>query len=196
MPNLAIEKMMGKQVVGIDEVGRGSLAGPVTAAAVIIDQKRITKFLYENIDDSKKISPKKRRFLYKELVHYTEIGIGHSSVSEIDKMNILQASLLAMKRAFENLNSIPDYALIDGNFSPNIPCNLKTIKKGDSKSLSIAAASIVAKVVRDEIMSKLAMSYPGYGLERNAGYGTAEHISQIRSCGISPHHRKTFNIKT
>ena len=85
--------------------------------------------------------------------------------------------------------------MIDGNFSPNIPCNLKTIKKGDSKSLSIAAASIVAKVVRDEIMSKLAMSYPSYGWERNAGYGTAEHISQIRSRGISPHHRRTFSIK-
>jgi len=195
MPSLAIERMVGKQVAGIDEVGRGSLAGPVTAAAVIIDQKRITKFLYENIDDSKKISPKKRKFLYKELLHYTEVGIGHSSVSEIDRMNILQASLLAMKRAFENLNSVPDYVLIDGNFAPKIPCGLKTIKKGDANSLSIAAASIVAKVVRDEIMSKLATDYPNYGWERNAGYGTAEHILQIKACGLSPHHRKTFKVR-
>ena len=196
MPSLIIEKIVGQQVAGIDEVGRGSLAGPVTAAAVIIDQRRIPESLSKNIDDSKKISPTKRKALYKKLLNYSDIGIGHSSVSEIDKINILQASLLAMKRAFDNLHITADYALIDGNFSPKIPCRTKTIKKGDSKCLSIAAASIVAKVTRDKIMSELAVDYPNYGWERNAGYGTAEHILQTKSYGLSPHHRKTFKVRT
>ena len=175
-------------IAGVDEVGRGPLAGPVVAAAVIINPKNIPK----GINDSKKLTKKNRLIIFEELKNSSIYSIAKASVEEIDKINILQASLLAMKRAIEGLEKSPSTVLIDGNFKPKTSFEMHSIIKGDTKSLSIAAASIIAKVYRDNLMKKLAIKYPNYYWEKNSGYGTKEHLSAIRKHGITPIHRKSF----
>ena len=192
-PNLKIEKsFLDKEIVcGIDEVGRGCLAGPVIAAAVILDYKNIPK----GINDSKKLSKKMREIISNEIKKTSiEVAIGEASVYEIDKLNILNASILAMKRAYYNLPKKPNVALIDGNFSPDINCKVLNIIKGDTKSLSIAAASIIAKVHKDKIFQLLHKKFPKYNFKNNSGYGTKEHYTAISEFGICQHHRKSFKL--
>lgn len=178
-----------KAIAGVDEVGRGPLAGPVTAAAVII--KNPEPLLM--VKDSKKLSPKKRAELYDVIFNYADVGIGHASVEEIDEINILQATFLAMTRALKNLPTQPDYALVDGNRLPkNMPCKGASIIKGDGHVLSIAAASVIAKVTRDKIMHNLALDHPHFGWETNAGYGAKKHMDALQEHGPTPHHRKSF----
>jgi ribonuclease HII len=182
----------GRLVAGIDEVGRGPLAGPVVACAVILDSTRLPTDLALRIDDSKALRPAARRELFLRLQDHAQLGIGAASVEEIDGLNILAASLLAMRRAVERLPVPPDVALVDGNRAPDLPCPARTVVKGDQLSLSIAAASIIAKVTRDRIMADLAQTHPGYGWERNAGYGTAEHRAALKRLGATPEHRRSF----
>ena len=178
-----------RAVAGVDEVGRGCIAGPVTAAAVILDPKNIPN----GLNDSKKLSLKQREKAFSEIQEKCVFFVAHSTVSEIDQINILQASLLAMERAIAGLNINPDFVLIDGNKSPEaLIAKCKTIVNGDSKSLSIAAASIVAKITRDRIMSRLDKEFPGYDWSKNAGYPTKFHKSAILNIGITPHHRRSF----
>ncbi len=185
---IAFENNFSLPIAGIDEVGRGPLAGPVIAAAVILDRKNIP----EGINDSKKI-PKAKRILLAEKIKENSIyAYGAASEIEIDEINILQASLLAMKRASDRLSVVPKTTLIDGNFKPDIKNNTISIIKGDSKSVSIAAASILAKVYRDEIMLKYSKQFPEYGFQNNSGYGTKEHLSALKNYGITPIHRKSF----
>ena len=185
---IAFENNFSLPIAGIDEVGRGPLAGPVIAAAVILDRKNIP----EGINDSKKI-PKAKRILLAEKIKENSIyAYGAASEIEIDEINILQASLLAMKRASDGLSVVPKTTLIDGNFKPDIKNNTISIIKGDSKSVSIAAASILAKVYRDEIMLKYSKQFPEYGFQTNSGYGTKEHLSALKNFGITPIHRKSF----
>jgi ribonuclease HII len=175
-------------VAGVDEVGRGPLAGPVTAAAVILDTANIP----DGLNDSKALSRKKREALEPLIFANAEVSIAHATVEEIDEINILRASHLAMERAIAGLGRV-DHALIDGNMIPRgliIPAT--TIIKGDARSLSIAAASIVAKICRDRIMVELAQQYPGYGWDTNAGYGSKSHISALHNLGVTPHHRRSF----
>ena len=185
---IAFENNFSLPIAGIDEVGRGPLAGPVIAAAVILDRKNIP----DGINDSKKI-PKAKRILLAEKIKENSIyAYGAASEIEIDEINILQASLLAMKRASDGLSVVPKTTLIDGNFKPDIKNNTISIIKGDSKSVSIAAASILAKVYRDEIMLKYSKQFPEYGFQTNSGYGTKEHLSALKNYGITPIHRKSF----
>ena len=188
MPHLQIESQyIGKTVAGSDEVGRGPLAGPVVAAAVIIDPE----IHIDGINDSKKLSPKKRAALSDLIKNHYHYSIGEASVEEIDDHNILVATKLAIVRAVNGLSCIADIVLVDGNMQFD---NTKYISiiKGDSLSLSIAAASIVAKVYRDNLMKKLALQYPEYYWDKNSGYGTSMHISAIKKYGITPWHRKKF----
>ena len=177
------------RVAGIDEVGRGPLAGPVTAAAVVLDPARIP----QGLRDSKALNAARREALAAELALVAEVSIAHASVEEIDRLNILQASLLAMERAVAGLYLPPDHCLIDGN---KIPAGLRgraeAIVKGDARSLSIAAASIVAKVARDAIMTDLARQFPGYGWEKNAGYPAPAHLKALQNLGVTPWHRRSF----
>ena len=176
-------------MAGVDEVGRGCLAGPVFAAAVILNPK-INK---KNIKDSKKISFKKRILLSKYIKKNSIFAIGKASVQEINKINILNASLLSMKRALDKLKLKPSIAYIDGLFIPkNVKIKCKTFVKGDEKITCIAAASIVAKATRDLFMIKLAKKYPKYRWNKNFGYGTADHLSGLKKYGITKHHRKKF----
>lgn len=179
----------GGLVCGVDEVGRGPLAGPVVAAAVILDATNIP----EGLNDSKKLSGKKRAFLYDQIMEKAlAVSIAEASVAEIDEINILQASLLAMRRAVAGLDPAPSAALVDGNKDPELPVETRTLIKGDSRSLSIAAASIIAKVFRDTLMKKLAEEYPDYGWAQNAGYGVAKHLGALKLVGVTPHHRQSF----
>lgn len=189
---MTLEHDAGGLVAGIDEAGRGPWAGPVVAAAVIIDQDLMPGPLAEQIDDSKVLRPAKRRELAAALASCARIGIGAASVDEIDRINILKATFLAMTRALAALGDPPDNALVDGNRLPDLPCAAQAIVKGDSKSLSIAAASIIAKVTRDRIMASLGTRYPGFGWERNAGYGTPEHRAGLAQLGVTPHHRRSY----
>ena len=174
---------------GIDEAGRGPWAGPVVAAAVILPKN----FISDEINDSKKLSAKKRGILFEEITIYSQIGIGFSTVKEIDKHNILQATFLAMSRAFESLNVLPRKVLIDGNLiPPNLPCPAEAVVKGDSKVMSIAAASIIAKVTRDRYMTDLATKFPGYGWEKNFGYGVKMHREALEVFGVTSEHRRSF----
>ncbi|MFQ6547010.1 ribonuclease HII [Aestuariibius sp. 2305UL40-4] len=176
-------------IAGVDEVGRGPLAGPVVAAAVVLDPTCIP----EGLNDSKALTARRREALCDAVQAAHAVGIGQASVEEIDALNILQASHLAMVRAIAALPSAPDHLLIDGNRLPaDLPCAAETIVKGDARSLSIAAASIVAKVWRDRLMVDLAQQCPGYGWERNAGYGSKEHRDAIQNLGITPFHRRSF----
>ncbi len=192
-PNWQAETHMvsvhGGLVAGVDEVGRGPLAGPVMAAAVILDPDNIP----EGLNDSKKLSAKRRDILF-EAIHASAIstGIGEATVAEIDQINILQASLLAMRRAVDKMPKSATSLLIDGNRSPEHDLPDICLIKGDGRSLSIAAASIIAKVTRDRYMAKLAEKYPDYGWEQNAGYGVPAHMRGLSLVGISPFHRKSF----
>lgn len=177
------------RVAGVDEVGRGPLAGPVTAAAVVLNADRIP----EGLDDSKKLSASERERLFVELHAVADVSVAHATVEEIDRLNILYASHLAMCRAVAGLPRAPDMALIDGHMIPtDLDCDGIALIRGDGRSVSVAAASIVAKVVRDRIMVDLAQQHPGYGWERNAGYPTKLHRDALLSLGVTPHHRRFF----
>lgn len=180
----------GKKVVcGVDEAGRGPLAGPVCAAAVILPEGLVI----DGVNDSKKLSEKKREILY-EIIKNKSVSysINFASVEEIEELNILQATFLAMKRAINGLSKIPDVALIDGNRAPDLEVKTVTVVKGDSLSHSIACASILAKVTRDALMKNVASKYPEYFFEKHKGYGTALHVEMIRKYGPSPIHRLSF----
>ena len=192
IPNFCIENTAGDLVAGIDEAGRGPWAGPVVASAVILDQATLPQELRLGLDDPKKLKSEKRKSLFHILQHHADIGVGIAEVKEIDEVNILQATFRAMGRALEALKRKPDIALVDGNRAPNLPCPIQCIVKGDQLSLSIAAASIVAKVTRDKIMETLAFSFPGYGWESNSGYGTKLHQEGLKRLGVTVHHRKSF----
>lgn len=192
MPDLRIERSLGGLVAGIDESGRGPWAGPVFAAAVILDAGRLPKMLRYGLDDSKKLTAARRLELFKALGPYARIGVGQACVEEIDAVNILQATMLAMARALEDLGLCPDHAIVDGNYPPRLPCHVECVVRGDSLSLSVAAASIVAKVTRDRMMARLARTFPGYGWDHNFGYGTAEHHAALQAIGATRHHRRSF----
>ena len=177
------------RVAGVDEVGSGPLAGPVTAAAVVLDPGRIPR----GINDSKRLSGARRRDLAARIRAVAEVSLAHASVAEIDRLNILQAAHLAMSRALTGLDRCPDHALIDGNRVPvGLAMPATCVVRGDSRALSIAAASIVAKVARDAIMVDLAQHFPGYGWETNAGYATLAHRVALKKHGATPHHRRSF----
>jgi ribonuclease HII len=176
-------------IVGVDEAGRGPLAGPVTAAAVRLHPDRIPP----GLNDSKQMTAARRRQVYALILDTADVGIGHASVEEIDQINILRASHLAMCRAIAALPAVPDHVLIDGNMIPrDLACPAEAIVGGDARCLSIAAASIVAKVSRDRIMVDLAQQHPGYGWERNAGYPTRDHVAALQNLGVTPAHRRSF----
>ena len=179
----------GSFVVGVDEAGRGPLAGPVTAAAVRFQARRIPP----GLNDSKQLTATQREILCELILAVADVGVGHASVDEIDTLNILRASHLAMTRAVAALTQTPDHVLIDGNMIPRaFPIKAEAVIGGDALCLSIAAASIVAKVTRDRIMVDLAQQHPGYGWERNAGYATVEHRDALRFLGVTPAHRRSF----
>ena len=196
MPNYIIESAAGGRVAGVDEAGRGPLAGPVLAAAVVLP-RRVPRRLAELLDDSKKLDADQREAGFAALLAahragIVEIGIGAASVVEIGRINILRAALLAMSRAVDRLPTPPDLALVDGNQPPPLACAHRCVVGGDSRCLSIAAASIVAKVLRDRAMTRLARRWPGYGWETNAGYATQIHRDALRRLGPTAHHRAAF----
>ena len=181
----------GVIVCGVDEVGRGPLAGPVVACAVVLPvgmPRRITR----RLKDSKQIDREEREEVAQILRETVPFGVGMADVEEIDRINILRASHLAMLRAFESVPSRPAYALVDGNQPPNLPCPITCIIGGDAISLSIAAASIIAKVERDKIMRELAVAHPVYGWDTNVGYSTRDHLTALKEHGPTPFHRKSF----
>ena len=189
MPDFEIEANLGGLIAGVDEAGRGPLAGPVVAAAVILNPDDIP----DGLDDSKKLSHKRRSALLTLLSRQAHVGLGIASVEEIDQINILRAAHLAMTRAVQALPVPPDHVLIDGNMIPQNLCHPATaIVRGDARSLSIAAASIVAKERRDAIMVDLAQQHPGYGWETNKGYPSKSHKAALQNLGVTPHHRRTF----
>jgi len=196
MPDFFFEKQAVKRgaliVCGVDEAGRGPWAGPVVAGAVVLNGGFVVKGVIERLDDSKKLKRQVREDIYEQLREEAEIGIGVASVAEIDRVNILKATFLAMNRAVRVLPRAPDHVLVDGNRDPGFDHDTECVVKGDARSLSIAAASIVAKVARDRIMDKLDMKYSGYGWSSNAGYGTPEHRAAIRRLGVTPEHRRSF----
>jgi ribonuclease HII len=181
-------KLAGGPVAGIDEAGRGPWAGPVVAAAVILDPTRIPA----GINDSKALEPEDREAIYARLIAVAEIGVGIADVRRIDRDNILNATMWAMAQAMRKLQSKPRLALIDGNRAPDLRCQTRTVVGGDAKCLSIAAASIIAKVTRDRLMIALGQELPNYGFERHKGYGTPEHQTAIGRHGVTPHHRRSF----
>ena len=192
MPDFTRELAIGGRVAGVDEVGRGPLAGPVLAAAVVLPPD-LPSALVALLDDSKKLTPKKRALALAALRESgAEIGIGAASVTEIYRINILQASFLAMRRALASLPSPPDHVLVDGNKKPGIVIPCTTLVGGDGLSLSIAAASIVAKETRDLLMQRLDVRYPHYGWAKNAGYAAAVHRQAILQHGPTKHHRRGF----
>ena len=185
----AVELALGRgPVAGIDEAGRGPWAGPVVAAAVVLDPERIPT----GIDDSKALGEDDREALFARITATAAGGVGIADVGRIDRDNILEATLWAMAQALAALPGRPGLALIDGNKLPHLPCPARAIVRGDSKCLSIAAASIVAKVTRDRLMVEMGRDYPGYGFERHKGYGTAEHQRALARLGVTAHHRRSF----
>jgi ribonuclease HII len=177
------------RIAGVDEVGRGPLAGPVTAAAVVLDPAHLPA----GLNDSKALSAKRREALLQAIMDSADVCIAHATVEEIDTLNILRASHLAMERAVAGLSCAPDHVLIDGNLIPRgLTLPATAIIKGDALSLSIAAASIVAKITRDAIMWDLAQQYPGYGWDTNAGYPSKSHRLALQNLGVTPHHRRSF----
>jgi ribonuclease HII len=175
-------------VCGIDEAGRGPWAGPVVAAAVILDPARVPP----GLDDSKKLTEARREALYPLIMAGAQVGIGIADVARIDRDNILAATLWAMGEALRGLSAMPQLALVDGNRPPALPCAVETIVAGDGRSLSIAAASIVAKVTRDRLMLAMDAAFPGYGFARHKGYGTAAHQAALERLGPCPQHRRSF----
>ena len=207
MPDFTLERELQAQygsdvlIIGLDEAGRGPWAGPVVAGAAWLDPERCPAALHRGLDDSKRLRPARRAELLDMLEACTAqgtaaLGLGEAGVAEIDEANILQASLHAMARAAADLESrsgrVPAAALVDGNRLPDLPCPAQAVVGGDGLSLSIAAASILAKVTRDRRMAALAQDHPGYGWERNQGYGTAEHREALARLGVTPHHRRSF----
>ncbi len=192
MPDFQLEKACQGSVAGVDEAGRGSLAGPVVAAAVCFCRRALPRGARLMIDDSKKLSASGRNEAFEAIREFGVSGIGEASVAEIDRLNILRATMKAMQRAVDNLDPRPDIVLVDGNRTPETPVVCRAVVKGDSISLSIAAASIIAKVTRDRIMTRLAVDFPAYGWDRNAGYGVPDHIAALETCGPTPHHRRSF----
>ncbi len=191
MANFELEDQYDGMICGLDEVGRGPLAGPVVAACVVIPNEMRHFDFIEHIKDSKKLSLTKREALYDQITEHFPYAIAALSPQEIDELNILQASLEAMKRAHDQISGIT-HSLVDGNKAPNLSSITETVIKGDSKSKTIAAASIIAKVHRDRIMNALALEYPQYGWERNAAYPTKEHREALLTHGVTPHHRRSF----
>jgi ribonuclease HII len=182
-------KTMAGPICGVDEVGRGPLAGPVVAAAVILDRKRIPK----GLNDSKQLSEDDREELYPRIMEMAvAVGVGEASVGEIDLVNIRQATHMAMARAVRALSVAAEFALVDGNDPPPLPCRCDTLVGGDGRSVSIAAASIIAKVTRDRMMVALHDQHPGYNWRSNKGYGTPEHYAGLKTHGITVHHRRSF----
>ena len=190
-PDFSIERKAMRKgarlVCGIDEAGRGPWAGPVVAAAVVLDPKCIP----HGLNDSKKLSEARREALFEPIMASARVGIGIAEVDRIDRDNILQATLWAMAQALDQIEGVA-LALVDGNRAPALPCPVQTIVEGDAKSLSIAAASIIAKVTRDRIMVGHDQAYPGYGFARHKGYGTALHQEALRRHGLTPLHRTSF----
>ena len=188
LPDYSIEARCSGIVAGVDEAGRGPLAGPVVAAAVILDPGAIP----DGLNDSKKLSPARRESLFDAIVTAARVGIGEASPAEIDRHNILNATLIAMERAVAALPVVPDHVLVDGNRCPRWRLRSQAIVGGDARSLSIAAASIIAKVTRDRCMLGLAGGHPDYGWCRNKGYPTAEHLAAVARFGVTEHHRRSF----
>jgi len=190
----AFDLSFGVPVCGIDEVGRGPLAGPVVTACAYIAPEKLHHPVWKEVNDSKKLSSAKRDYLFEIIKDQCVYTIAQASAEEIDTLNIHHATLLAMKRAYQGVHGkvIVSLALIDGKFAPALPCKTQTVIKGDAQSLSIAAASILAKVTRDRYMAKLHEEFPHYGWNTNAGYGTETHMDGIARHGITPHHRKSF----
>ena len=193
MPDFSVEdkkrQLDFNNIAGVDEAGRGPWAGPVYSAIVILNRNCIP----EGINDSKKISEKKRIELYEEILINHKYGIGCASPDEIDQLNILEATFLSMRRALENLIIKPDYILVDGNLSPNFNIPHESIIKGDSISMSIAAASIIAKVERDKFMLNIDNEHPEYKWKKNKGYGTKDHQNALNAHGVTKYHRKSFS---
>lgn len=194
MPDFTLETAAGAgRIAGVDEAGRGPLAGPVVAAAVILDRARLGDPEMADLDDSKKMTAKARERLFAYLNASADIGVGIADVATIDSINILQATMTAMAEAVRALPAPADVVLIDGNRVPkHLPSRAEAVVKGDARSLSIAAASVIAKVTRDRIMHELDAAYLGYGWKKNAGYGTEEHLAALRTLGVTPHHRRSF----
>ena len=193
LPDLSFELLAhGRgflRVAGVDEAGRGPLCGPVVAAAVVLNRAHIPS----GINDSKKLSEKRRSQLFDQIMELAAVGVGHATPAEIDELNILRASHLAMVRAIAALPVVPDHVLIDGNIIPRgLTVSAEALIKGDARSLSIGAASIIAKVTRDRIMVDLAQQHPGYGWDKNAGYPTKDHLAALQNLGVTPHHRRSF----
>jgi ribonuclease HII len=193
MPHYIFEARVLKKidglVAGVDEAGRGPLAGPVVAAAVILNRAKIPK----GLNDSKQLPAERRDELFSHIMFSAiAVGVGEASVDEIDMINIRQATHMAMSRAVRVLQFRPAFALVDGNDPPALPCPCETIIEGDAKSVSIAAASIIAKVTRDRMMAALHGEHPYYGWRTNKGYGTPEHLSALDRFGPTPHHRRSF----
>ncbi len=190
----AFDAAFGVPVCGIDEVGRGPLAGPVVTACAFIPAEKLKHPVWSSVNDSKKLTPQKREYLFEIIKDQCIYHIAEASADEIDTLNIHHATLIAMKRAYHGLHEkiAVSLALIDGKFAPSLPCKTHTVIKGDSQSLSIAAASILAKVTRDRMMQTLHEEFPHYGWDTNAGYGTETHMNGIAAHGITPHHRKSF----
>lgn len=178
----------GTPVAGIDEAGRGPWAGPVVAAAVVLRDGEIP----QGLADSKTLGASRREQLFEEIMARADVGVGIADVARIDRDNILAATFWAMRAAVLELPMVPSAALVDGNRRPDLPCPAETLVKGDGLSVSIAAASIIAKVTRDRIMTDLGARHPGYGFERHKGYGTAEHRAALAKLGVTAHHRRSF----
>ncbi len=175
-------------VAGVDEAGRGPLAGPVVAAAVILDPNKLPK----GVADSKALTAERREELYAIIVKRARFGVGIVDVATIDSVNILNATFLAMRQAVDGLGAAPDLAFVDGNRAPSLCCSVRTLIDGDAISMSIAAASIIAKVTRDRLMVELDAQCPGYGFASHKGYSTPEHLAALKALGASPHHRVSF----
>jgi ribonuclease HII len=191
-----LERGYSGPVCGLDEAGRGPLAGPVMAACVHVHEDHRRKRFWSRVDDSKKLTRLQREDLFKYITEHCAFGIAEASVEEIDTINILHASMLAMSRAMEemvrNFSIAPTLALVDGNYPPKLSCTVQTVIQGDATSLSIAAASILAKVMRDNHMRRLCELHPGYGWSTNAGYGTKAHMDGLKKHGLTIHHRRSF----
>ncbi|MDM8335696.1 ribonuclease HII [Wolbachia pipientis] len=187
-PDFTLENKLPGVIAGVDEVGRGPLAGPVMSAAVVLTDRVIIK----GINDSKKLTAKNRQVLYEKIMSVAKFSVGIASVEEINSYNILQATKLSMERALMDLGLELDYVLVDGNQLPKVKWQVKPVVNGDNLSILIAAASIVAKVTRDQLMQELHNKYPEYNWYKNKGYGTKEHIDAINLYGVTEHHRKNF----
>ncbi|MDX1431112.1 MAG: ribonuclease HII [Gammaproteobacteria bacterium] len=191
-PDLRRERMLAGTVCGIDEAGVAPLAGPVVAAAVVLPSKERKPPALRGLTDSKLLDRRERERLHAAIREHCSVGVGIASVAEIDTLNVYHANLRAMQRAVADLGVAPDAVLVDGRAAPDLPCRVETVVKGDQRCVSIAAASVVAKVTRDAIMTGLAADYPGYGWETNVGYGTDEHYLGLLRLGPTEHHRHSF----